>query len=353
MARWTLGLVGALVACGSPPPGDTTPTPVPTIEPTADPSYPVSWSRQLPEGFDVKHVHVDEATGDALVVGALRGDVWFSGALISPSDGYEDAVVRFAGSDGVQLWATRAMPITGVGTGKSGRVQWEAQERGSEVRYVGELEGETGAEIWALPHDAMMRGSLRIVPESFARTLRTATKGRKKVIEFLSESGGATELVDRGLVVVGDHSVQVVEPTTALRWDRQDILPLFVQELGQGLVALWEDADGQLLVGMLSASDGTTTWQLAVDGDRVPLSPPSFSLVDGDIVIIVSVGATQLRVHRITSRGVAVSVREVAALGPAPDPPEAASYVVRRRDGRGELVKLGPCPVERCSVEGR
>ena len=59
------------------------------------------------------------------------------------------------------------------------------------------------------------------------------------------------------------------------------------------------------------------------------------------------------RVYTVDGAGALHSIDEVAPGTLAHAGPDGAHYAVRGASGERELVKLGPCPVARCSIDAR
>lgn len=310
--------------------------------------YPVIWARELPDGFVVQGIYDYPRSRDALVIGELRGDVWLSGAAVSRDEGHDHALVRFDAGEGLQVWATGATAaVVGLGFDDGGRTIWIAEDRGEHV-HLARLDGATGARTLELPVGAPLPGSAPIVSETMASIVRNSTKQRSMAIAFLEEDNSVSRLGDGGLLVVGEKSIQVVEPTMEIRWSVEYLTPLFVMETESGnLAAQWAAPDGAVYAGVLSTRDGSIVWETPTEASYNAVTPPWVSIVD-DAFVLVTNGVGPTTVTMVDMTGTLRRADDIQTI----DSLDASElYAIRTRDGVRELIKLGPCPVEQCVVE--
>lgn len=401
-----VALVASLaVACGGRPAASAdnagapsaalgVPGPAPEASfPNLDP-YPIVWTRSIPgpEAFDVSALAVDPNGGGIVVGGGLHRSAEFAGATVDPVRGLDGVIVRYAADDGAQEWVRQIGSsgsadvrelafafdgkIIASGEGAGAVAYGDVQLYGDAGnRYVAMLDGETGDFEWVETAGAT---DLRDIGAVGDRVYVAIADVDIMVIdggvatEFIRPAADALAALPDGALAVSipPSDVAVIDTAGVERWRRTVPYAQALAPLGDDLVVVASgsyDYTDQAEVRALRASGGEPVWTAKLTGAGA--RPLWFDVSPGaDRVVLTGWGWRSLMVGDARSftpdtddgapfvlvldaDGNVMSLDHVEYLELARATPDGGLVVVRGYRADRELVKLGPCPVERCSVE--
>ena len=364
-------------------------TPV-AVDPGEWHAYPVIWTRSLPgeSALEIAALQVDPVTCDVVIAGTLLARARFVGASVEPFGSSDGIVVRFDGNVGTQLWvapiaASRASRIDLVGSDSDGDTLIAGEYSGGmnglarplrgwpgAQPFVGRLDRDTGSVEWLANFGPLTAVE---IPTTGNRRhdVRVNTLAKHRVLLALLPDGAVVATQDGK----SETMLQTLEPTTLrIRWMRTDLQPMSatVDAAGRLIVAarVFSDITSEdealppsHLVFAFDPTDGATAWVAPIDVET-PLDAHVNVVAVGDDVVAITAGWRPAR-NLLRERAARQTPIDFRTLDPSGDEisvdtigesqligagADDTTYAVRGSADHRELVKLGPCPVERCSL---